>query len=227
VSSRLKKHSGRISLTLAHYISGRNRERKWELFLQEFSLKPDLKVLDVGFSDLEFSPVDNYLEKHYPYPQMITAISIYEPKEFPARYPQVKAMRYDGNTFPFEDNSFDICWSNAVIEHVGGFEAQLRFTEEMTRVGKAVFFTTPNRYFPIEPHTRTVLLHYLPKAVFDVYLGGVGKSWATGNYMHLLGLADLRALLRQARIKNYKIIKNRLLGLVLDYVVVIKKSLML
>jgi SAM-dependent methyltransferase len=210
-------------MSIAHYFSSRNRRRKWELFVQEFSPTKVFTILDVGFSDKEYSPVDNYLEKHYPFPQMITAIGVDEPCEFLNRYPKVHVMRYDGKNLPFDDDSFDVCGSNAVIEHVGDRDAQLAFVKEMVRVGKAVYFSTPNRYFPVEPHTRTPLIHYLPKKIFDSFLRATGKSWASGNYMHLLGISDLLELLRRAGIRHYKIVQNRLFGFVLDYVVVIRK----
>lgn len=75
----------------------------------------------------------------------------------------VKVVLYVGKIFSFEDNSFDICWSNAVIEHVGDLKAQLHFITEVNRVTKSVIFYTPNKLFPIEIHTRTPLLHLLPK----------------------------------------------------------------
>ena len=53
---------------------------------------------------------------------MLTALGMNEPLEFSKRYPQVKAICYDGNVFPFEDGAFDLLWSNAVIEHVGDRE---------------------------------------------------------------------------------------------------------
>jgi len=37
-----------------------------------------------------------------------------------------------------------------VIEHVGDEDAQLLFLNEMMRVAKNVFFTTPNKYLPVE-----------------------------------------------------------------------------
>ncbi len=61
-------------------------------------------------------------------------------------------------------------WSNAVLEHVGTRDDQLLFLREVRRVGRRVFLTTPNRHFPVEVHTRTPLLHWLPKPVFERYL---------------------------------------------------------
>ena len=52
-----------------------------------------------------------------------------------------------------------------MIEHVGGEEEQRRFVAEALRVGRRAFITTPNRWFPVEVHTRLPLVHWLPDAV--------------------------------------------------------------
>ena len=207
-------------MSFAHKVSGFNRRRKWNLFLQEITPLPHMRVLDVGFSDREYSPNDNFIEKHYPYPEKLTALGVDEPNNLLKRYPKVKAIQYSGVTFPFADKEFDVCWSNAVIEHVGNHEKQLAFLREIKRVSYKAFITTPNRYFPIEPHTRTPFLHYLPKPSFELYLNAIGKKWATGEYMHLLGNKQIHNLLKMANIEKYKIICNRLLGFTLDFVMI-------
>lgn len=66
----------------------------------------------------------------------------------------------DGLRLPFPDKSFDLVVSNAVIEHVGQRAQQVRFAEEHARVGLNWVLTTPNRWFPVESHTRALLLHW-------------------------------------------------------------------
>jgi len=83
-------------------------------------------------------------------------------------------------------------FSNAVIEHVGDIERQRLFVSEALRVGRRVFVTTPNRWFPLEVHTRLPFVHWLPKSGSDRAYEIAGKSWAREN--HLLGSRDLRQL---------------------------------
>lgn len=51
---------------IAAKIRGKNRERKYQLFIKQLNPSENDLLLDVGFSNLEFSEVDNYLEKNYP-----------------------------------------------------------------------------------------------------------------------------------------------------------------
>ncbi len=211
-------------MLLAYKISTYNRRRKWDFFLTELKPTKESKILDVGFSENEWNEADNFIEKYYPYPENITVLGIETPQKFLERYPKVKAVKYDGKKFPFSDKEFDICWSNAVIEHVGDKERQLLFLKEIKRVAKTAFITTPNRYFPIEVHTRIPLLHYLPKKYFDKFLYLIGKERFAGDYMLLLSLKDIKKLLFRAGIKNYKIIKNRFFLFTLTFIIILGRG---
>jgi 2-polyprenyl-3-methyl-5-hydroxy-6-metoxy-1,4-benzoquinol methylase len=45
---------------------------------------------------------------------------------------------------PFVTKSFDVVYSNAVIEHLVDHYVQQRFAAELVRVGSGWFVTTPN-----------------------------------------------------------------------------------
>ena len=112
------------------------------------------------------------MEKYYPYLDNITALGIASDDIFKKLFPQVKVVLYDGSIFPFQDSSFDIGWSNAVVEHVGNRDNQIIFVKEMLRTCKKVFFTTPNKKFPFDTHTK----HWLPKKYFDKCLIFFGQE---------------------------------------------------
>ena len=63
---------------------------------------------------------------------------------------------------PFPDQSFDLAFSNSVIEHVGCKGNQFQFAREMLRVGKRVYCQTPSRLFPVDPHLTAPFFHWLP-----------------------------------------------------------------
>lgn len=205
---------------ISRYFSDRNRIKKYNLFISELMPIHTTRILDVGASENEYQKNANILEKLYPHQEMITVLGIDDYKEFNKRYPKVKTIHYNGKTFPFKDNEFDVCWSNAVIEHVGDKEAQTRFIKEIARTSKHALITTPNRFFPMEVHTKTLFLQYLQKPVFDKLLTMFGKGWATGKYMNLLSLSSIEGLLAAAGVKKYKIIKNKFLFFTIDFVII-------
>ena len=184
-------------MRLVDAVSMRSRRRKLELFLDELQPTANTSVLDVGADELAFGEGDgcgtlNFFEEHYPWPERITALGLHDGAGFRARYPTIGYVQGDACALPFADGEFDIIFSNAVIEHVGGRDRQRQFVVEALRVGRRAFITTPNRRFPIEVHTRLPLVHWLPDAVAHRVYNGVGKSFATE--IHLLSEKSFEAL---------------------------------
>jgi SAM-dependent methyltransferase len=150
---------------VASRVSLRSRERKLRLFLDLYGPGPGTTVVDVGVTDAPFGAgsSDNFFEARYPWPERVTAVGHTELDRFAAAFPLVTTVRADGRDLPFEDGAFDLGFSNAVVEHVGGGRAgQRRFVSELCRVAGHVFVATPNRWFPLDPHTLLPFAHWLP-----------------------------------------------------------------
>ena len=150
-----------------------NRSRKLELFMETMRPGPETRVVDVGVGDTGFGTEPgvaaghNFFEALYPWPERITAVSDVPLPNFAREFPQVRCVTASGTELPFEKDAFDIAFSNAVVEHVGGREEQRRFVAELCRVAPRVFLSTPNRWFPVETHTLVPLVHWLPRRARD------------------------------------------------------------
>jgi Methyltransferase domain len=146
----------------------RSRRHKLKLFLDFVQPTAETTVVDVGVADAPFGEGDgqalthNFFEALYPWPERITAVGNVPLANFTKAFPQIPTVVADGRVLPFEDQEFDVAFSNAVVEHVGGRDDQERFCHELARVARRVFVTTPNRRFPIDPHTLLPFAHWLP-----------------------------------------------------------------
>ncbi len=213
---------------IAYAISAKSRAKKFAQFLELVAPQKHESIIDVGVNTTEYSATDNYLEKFYPHPEKITAVGMgndADIADFRVRYPLVTTVSGDGRALSFSDDTFDIAYSNAVIEHVGTCDDQHHFLAELYRISRRGYLTTPNRHFPIELHTRVPLLHLLlRKKNFDAVLTKIGKPWAAGDYMTLLSESDLRSLLTKVGISHYTLIKNRFWGFPMTFTIVWHKK---
>jgi SAM-dependent methyltransferase len=188
-------------MRLTDEISLRSRRRKFGLFMEAMTPTAETRVLDVGVDDFAFGDISaneascgtlNFFEDMYPWPERITALGLHEGARFRASYPRAAYVQGNALELPFADGSFDIVFSNAVIEHVGGESEQRQLVAEALRVAPRVFVTTPNRWFPIEVHTRLPLVHWLPDVLSHRVYDLARRPWAKRN--RLLGpgaLSDL------------------------------------
>jgi ubiquinone/menaquinone biosynthesis C-methylase UbiE len=159
-------------------IAAYQRRRMFDRFLSEIGVRPDETILDVGVTSDQTYEASNYLEAWYPHKSAVTAAGLDDASFLCRQYPGMRFVRADGLALPFCDRSFDIVHSSAVIEHVGSFSRQRAFLEECCRVARrAVFITTPNRWFPVEFHTVLPLVHWLPKGAFRKLMRRTGRGF--------------------------------------------------
>lgn len=96
----------------------------------------------------------------------------------------------DARSMPqFKDKSYDVVFSNSVIEHVGSYDNQRRMADEILRVGKRYFVQTPNKRFPLEPHFLFPGFQYLPDSLRAQLVHRFNMGW----YKRMPDLAAARA----------------------------------
>lgn len=165
--------------------SVRNRQKKTDLILAFLAAQRAKDVLLVGATGNEHDGnpgmansgiIERNIAEHYPVKMGINILPAVTPYPF---------MIADARDMPFDDDYVDFALANAIIEHVGGECEQRRMVEEMTRVARTWIITTPNKWFPVESHTSTLFLHWLP-------------AWRKGrdeDFTRLLSRREFRALL--------------------------------
>lgn len=197
-----------------------SRKRKLAHF---YSLCSGGRILDAGVSGQARIEGENIFLESFRYPdEHYTGLGIEDLSELRVKHPKKQFVTYDGKIFPFSNDAFDWVFSNAVIEHVGDDEDQLRFVNEMIRVGKNVFFTTPNKYFPVESHTNALLLHWLPGDYFYDWCARHRFSWKRSN-LYLFSQTRLQKLMKNSDAKDFSIFQNRFAGWPMTFTVVCRK----
>lgn len=176
------------------------RGRKVHSFLRLIGNRPErATLLDVGGGtgiDGEFvSLYDNFAE--------VVIVNLHTSPFDALDGPCIRTVHGDARALPFGAQSFDWVFSNAVIEHVGGRQDQIRFANEIRRVAlKGYFVTTPNKFFPIEQHTLFPFYQFLPKWAqkkVAPYCLGYLRQYEPIN---LLSAKELKELFPEAKVAS-------------------------
>lgn len=128
------------------------RTRRMEQFVALFGVKDGDRVIDVGGT-----PFNWRLIKVKPHVVLVNVGGTVQALD------NVESIVGDGRALDYANESFDIAYSNSVIEHVGTWEDQVKFARELGRVAASYYVQTPNKWFFIEPHLIAPFIHFLPK----------------------------------------------------------------
>lgn len=153
------------------YFQKRFRPSRMKRFYKAMNITPETNVLDAGGTLLNWSFIDVIPN--------LTILNIHPPQD--TLPPRVKWVIGNAMEMEFKDNSFDVVFSNSVIEHLGSWQNCERFAKEIRRVGKCYFVQTPNYWFPVEPHFLTPFIHWLPRRIGKALLPITVHSIITGN----------------------------------------------
>lgn len=166
----------KIFYRLLPRVSSFFRRRRMEQFLKISQIEPGTRVLDLGGSPT--------IWMHVGVPLQITLLNLpgtsssgeFAILQSPALcHHTFHVVEGDAcNATQFEDRSFDLVFSNSVIEHVGPPDKQAQFAREVRRLGKCYWVQTPSKWFPIEAHSGMPLYWFYP----DRMRAALIRSWA-------------------------------------------------
>ena len=158
----------------------------------------------------------------------ITAAGTDDARFLETLYPGVRFTFGDAVDLPFADNAFDLVHSAAVIEHVGSFERQARMIADacLRVAARAAYFTTPNRWFPIEFHTQLPLVHWLPAPLSRAVMRNTGYGFfADEQNLNLLTRAQFgRITSRHQHAWHFHFTPTRLCGWTSDLVLIANRK---
>jgi len=136
-------------------LSHQFRQKRFRLFLSKIqSLPKPISILDIGGTPAFWERM-GFSEEGV----TITLLNLQQQTVNKSGFTSVVG---DATQLPYADQSFDMVFSNSVIEHLYTKEQQQKMASEVQRVGKHYFIQTPNYWFPIEPHWVFPFFQYLP-----------------------------------------------------------------
>jgi hypothetical protein len=136
-------------------IGEHRRARRWDWLRAEFPALESMSVIDLGGTAEAWlrAPVR---------PAAVHVVNL-EPESDPAAS-WLRTDQADACDLPahITDGSYDLVFSNSVIEHVGGHAQRMRFADSVHKLADMHWIQTPYRYFPIEPHWLFPGFQFLP-----------------------------------------------------------------
>jgi hypothetical protein len=96
--------------------------------------------------------------------------------------------------------TYDLVVSNSCIEHVGGHDRRLRFSETIHAAADRHWVQTPYRYFPIEPHWMFPGFQFFPASAqmkisrtwpLGHFSSTADSAWADVSSVELLSITDM------------------------------------
>lgn len=140
-------------------LGAKARARRWALVDSLFPDIREMRVLDLGgtVEAWQRAPVR---------PAHVTVLNLFEPGETDESWlvPVVgdacaasEVLAAGGH-----GDSFDLVFSNSLIEHVGGHAKRVSLAAEVLALAPFHWVQTPYRYFPVEPHWLFPMMQFLP-----------------------------------------------------------------
>jgi hypothetical protein len=201
-----------------------HRKKMYNIINPEINVNQFESILDIGSTSDTGKSSNAFL--HFFKANNIVSVSDQEiTEQTKLNFPNVNFILGDGLSLAFDDSSFDFVFSNAVLEHVGGMDNVIQFISESIRVASGrIIIITPNRWFPLETHTKLLFLHWLPPRIFRSILSKIGMGFfSKEENLNLLTKTQITKIVKNLNPSSFKISYVRFMGYPSNIVVNINK----
>jgi SAM-dependent methyltransferase len=102
-----------------------------------------------------------------------------------------------GELDPARHGTFDLIFSNNVIEHIPDLPEALSAMMSVLRPGRQMVHTTANYWFPYEPHYGIPVLAWSPRLTRRVFASRIAANPGIWDSLNFLTYGDIRSFARQ------------------------------
>ena len=180
----------------------RFRRKRFEQLFQIMGITDTTTILDVGGLPYDWVALK--------YPGHVHCVSLSGIREGQWGQGNITYTRQDATALPYPDKSFELVYSNSLLEHVGRGN-QTKVSDEIRRIGNRYWVQVPHRNFPYEPHYRALFFYQMPVFVRRL----IAKHWTSlikkPNYylsevdtIYPLDYSEMQALFPEATILREK-----------------------
>jgi hypothetical protein len=136
-------------------VAARYRRRRWDMLVAEFPDLAQMSVIDLGgrVEAWRRAPVR---------PAHVHIVNLEPPDPEIPEWAEVDHADACDLPEPIRSRRYDLAFSNAVLEHVGGHVKRLEFADTVRASADRHWIQTPYRYFPVEPHWLFPWFQHLP-----------------------------------------------------------------
>ena len=219
---------------LDRFVDGIVTRKRSEIFKRIFktgAVRLDMiaTVLDVGSTKDRLNESSNYFARQLSESSSVTLFSDQQiDPQHDIDFSVAGVLVGDASRIGPETGTYDLVLSSATIEHVGTVDDQRRMIACCIRAARRyVIITTPNRWHPLEFHTRLPVLHWLPRRWHRRILKAIGFDFfAEENNLNLLDRRELRTMIdvneQRERVKSCRLETICLFGLVSNLVFILE-----
>lgn len=143
------------------------RVKRMKQFTDRMDIKGGERIIDLGGAP--------YFWEDCTIPLNITIVNLdgFNSTDKPVSHHNIEVLVGDACNIDFPDQSFDIAFSNSVIEHVGDEDKQADMAREARRLAPAYWVQTPSIWFPVEAHTNMPFYWFYPSALKNALI----RNW--------------------------------------------------
>jgi len=179
------------------------RKQRMAVFEEKMPLKNGSRIIDLGGLPPTWEHIDLDLDITLLNLPDSQARDMLAERTYKHKYTFVEGDACDAAMFA--DNSFDIVYSNSVIEHVGDESRQQAYANTVRRLAPSYWIQTPSIWFPIEAHSNMPFWWFYPEPLKQAWI----KYWKStpipfmGRYMSettVVTLPKLKTFFPEAKI---------------------------